>query len=292
MSIKGEWYYSDNIHKRRAISYYQKIKSYIYYRPFRFIGKLVGGFIKLLPIQFSASVKESIKVDFMMPQSDIMVIVDGLKDIGRATFCNKERSTIDWIKKYYQEGDVIFDIGANIGAVSLISAEYLQKCKVYAFEPLPTTFSMLFKNIMENQYGHKITPLNMALSDKLGVDNFFLSSVDAGSSGHSVSRGMPKGEQSFCNKLEVFTTTMDYLIKDYNINYPNHLKIDVDGCDYEVLLGGELTLSNNALQTILIERNDKADSIIDLLTKYGFKQVEISTFKDAGTRENMGFVRL
>jgi len=56
MSIKGEWYYSDNIHKRRAISYYQKIKSYIYYRPFRFIGKLVGGFIKLLPIQFSASV--------------------------------------------------------------------------------------------------------------------------------------------------------------------------------------------------------------------------------------------
>ena len=85
---------------------------------------------------------------------------------------------------------------------------------------------------------------------------------------------------------------MDYLIKDYNINYPNHLKIDVDGCDYEVLLGGELTLSNNALQTILIERNDKADSIIDLLTKYGFKQVEISTFNDAGTRENMGFVRL
>ena len=58
-------------------------------------------------------------------------------------------------------------------------------------------------------------------------------------------------------------------------------------------LGGELTLSNNALQTILIERNDKADSIIDLLTNiYGFKQVEISTFNDAGTRENMGFVRL
>jgi len=56
--------------------------------------------------------------------------------------------------------------------------------------------------------------------------------------------------------------------------------------------GGEGVLSNAALKTILIESNGKENNIIDLLSKYGFKQVEIAPFRDAGTRENMGFVRL
>ena len=81
-------------------------------------------------------------------------------------------------------------------------------------------------------------------------------------------------------------------MKSYKINNINHLKIDVDGCDYQVLLGGEKALSNRALKTILVEGNDQANDIINLLNKYGFEQVEIASFKDAGTRENIGFVRL
>jgi FkbM family methyltransferase len=180
--------------------------------------------------------------------------------------------------------------------VSLISAIFLQKqCRVYAFEPLPTTFSMLFQNIIMNSLSHVITPVNIALSDKIEVVDFILTSIEAGTSGHSIKSSMlerGKNDVVVANKLEVFTSTIDQLMKDYHINHINHMKIDVDGCDYEVLLGGEGALSNPALKTILIEKNDKANNIINLLNKYGFKQVEIAPFYDAGTRENMGFVRL
>ena len=298
MSINyRKWYFSHNIHKRKVINYLGKIKSYIYLRPVLFTGKLIGKIFSLMPIHFSASVKENIKVSIKMPMSyDIKVVVDRPRDIKRAKFCYKEKSTVFWIEKYYQKGDVIFDVGANIGAVSLISAVYLKKqCKIYAFEPLPTTFSMLFQNIIINSFSHVITPVNIALSDKIEVDDFILTSIEAGTSGHSIKSGMlERGENNVvvANKLEIFTSTIDQLKKEYHINHINHMKIDVDGCDYEVLLGGEGVLSNAALKTILIEKNDKANNIISLLNKYGFKQVEIAPFYDAGTRENMGFIRL
>jgi len=238
--MNKNWYYSNNTRKRKIINYYGKIKSYAYLRPVLFTGKLIGKIIKLMPIHFSASVKENIKVSIKMPMSyDIRVVVDRLRDIKRAKFCYKEKSTVFWIEKYYQKGDVIFDIGANIGAVSLISASYLQKqCKIYAFEPLPTTFSMLFQNIMMNSLSHVITPINIALSDKMKVDDFILTSIDSGTSGHSIKASTLEGEENdvaVANKLEVLTSTIDQLKKDYHIN---HIKIDVDGHDYEVLLGG------------------------------------------------------
>ena len=295
--MNNNWYYSNNTRKRKIINYYGKIKSYAYLRPVLFTGKLIGKIIKLMPIHFSASVKENIKVSIKMPMSyDIRVVVDRPRDIKRAKFCYKEKSTVLWIEKYYQKEDVIFDVGANIGAVSLISAIYLQKqCRIYAFEPLPTTFAMLFQNIMINSLSHVITPINIALSDKIEVVDFILTSIEAGTSGHSIKSSMlerGKNDVVVANKLEVFTSTIDQLMKDYHINHINHMKIDVDGCDYEVLLGGEGALSNPALKTILIEKNDKANNIISLLNKYGFKQVEIAPFYDAGTRENMGFIRL
>ena len=295
--MNNNWYYSNNTRKRKIINYYGKIKSYAYLRPVLFTGKLIGKIIKLMPIHFSASVKENIKVSIKMPMSyDIRVVVDRPRDIKRAKFCYKEKSTVLWIEKYYQKEDVIFDVGANIGAVSLISAAFLQKqCKIYAFEPLPTTFSMLFQNIIINSFSHVITPVNIALSDKIEVDDFILTSIEAGTSGHSIKSGMlERGENNVvvANKLEIFTSTIDQLKKEYHINHINHMKIDVDGCDYEVLLGGEGVLSNAALKTILIEKNDKANNIISLLNKYGFKQVEIAPFYDGGTRENIGFVRL
>ena len=203
------WYYSDNIHKRRLVSYYAKVKSYIYYRPISFIGKLTSMAINLTPVELSSCIKENIQVDIKMPDSDVRVVVDGFKDISRSRFFYKERSTVCWIERYYTQGDIIFDVGANIGAVSLISANFLQKkCKIYAFEPLPTTFSMLFKNIMKNQFGHVITPLNMALSDKSKVEDFFMTSTDAGSSGYSIYRGSSGSTQESYKKLEIFTTTI------------------------------------------------------------------------------------
>jgi FkbM family methyltransferase len=220
----------------------------------------------------------------------IKVVVNHRKDHGRAQFCGKEKLTCEWIKDYYKKGDVIYDIGANIGAVSLISAFYLEKdCKIYAFEPLPSTYGTLFENIMLNNCDKIITPINTALSNKMERDQFHLTSTGSGSSGHSVS-GSAVHIKNNEKILNILTQTLDNFVDFYHIEQPNHIKIDVDGHDYEVLMGGEKNILNNkSLKTILIEKNNKEEKIRTLLKKYGFVEIELKDHR--GIYENMGFVR-
>ena len=46
-----------------------------------------------------------------------------------------------------QEGDVIFDIGANIGLFSLYVAQKISDFHIYAFEPVPPIYDVLKKNL-------------------------------------------------------------------------------------------------------------------------------------------------
>jgi len=287
----NNWYNSENIWKRRLVSYYGVLKWYLYHKPLKIMGMAVGVIFSKLPISFSLQLKESLRLTTDMPflSLGVKVVVDRTKDWGRAQFCSKERLTCEWVKKYYKRGDVIYDIGANIGAVSLISALYLKKdCKIYSFEPLPSTFSMLFKNIMINNCDKVIVPLNIALSDKVEINQFHLTSIESGTSGHSIEKNnvIGGGDQN----LTVFTQTLDNLVDCYHIEKANHIKIDVDGVDYKVLLGGEKNILNNSnLKTILIERNGKEEQIKTLLKKYNFSEVELKDPR--GVYENMGFVR-
>jgi FkbM family methyltransferase len=290
MKYTKNWYHSDNIWKRRIASYFGKIKGYLTYRPLKVIGTLLGFLLSKMPTIFASSIKQSLILKTSMPMSlNIKVVVDRAKDISRAQFCNKERLTCEWIEKHYKKGDVIYDIGANIGAVSLISAAYLEKdCLIYSFEPVPSTFNMLFKNIMLNDFDKVIVPLNIALSDKVQIDNFNLTSLESGTSGHSVDGAGVLS--NFSKRLTVLTQTLDNLIDSYNLKIANHLKIDVDGIDYRVLLGGENSiLKNPKLKTILIEKNDNEGNIRLLLQKHGFIEVELIDNKKV--YGNLGFVR-
>ncbi len=262
----------------------------MYVKPLESIGTIIGKLLSKMPILLSSSLKQAIEITTNMPLSlDIKIAVDRVTDYKRAQFCNKERLTCQWIEKYYKKGDVIYDVGANIGAVSLVSAAHLEKdCLIYAFEPLPTTFSMLFRNVMINDCGRVIVPLNIALSNKVAISKFNLTSVESGTSGHSIDE--KEVIRNFNKSLTVFTHTLDNIVDTYNINLANHIKIDVDGFDYEVLLGGEEKVLNSPeLRTILIEKNGKESQIRNLVKKYGFTEVELTGNK--GKYDNIGFIK-
>ena len=225
MQYIKNWRYSHNIWKRRILSYFIKLKGYLIYKPVTKIGIFFGFLLSRMPTIFAASIKESLILKTRMPGFlNINIAVDRLKDISRAQFFNKERLTCEWIEKYYKKGDVIYDIGANIGAVSLISAAYLEKdCLIYSFEPLPSSFNMLCKNIIINNFDKVIVPLNIALSDKVVIDNLNLTSIESGTSGYTIEN---KGvSRNFIKRLTVFTQTLDNLVDSHNIKKANHMKI-------------------------------------------------------------------
>mgnify|MGYP003981521281 FL=1 len=104
MQYIKNWRYSDNIWKRRIVSYFSKLKGYLIYKPVTKIGIFFGFLLSRMSTIFAASIKQSLILKTRMPGSlNINMAVDRLKDISRAQFSNKERLTCEWIEKYYKK---------------------------------------------------------------------------------------------------------------------------------------------------------------------------------------------
>jgi len=89
-------------------------------------------------------------------------------------------SEVDIMKEFVKEGDVVIDLGANIGVYTLLLAKLVGKAgKVYSFEPDSENFKILVKNIIINGYKN-ITPINKAVSNKTGRIKLYLSEWNKG----------------------------------------------------------------------------------------------------------------
>ena len=256
---------------------------YAYIREFLFeiVGVSIAQIIRLLPNRLAANIKSNIYLRTEMPYDyKINIDVNAVRDIRRAGFPTREPETVDWVEDCVKQGGVLYDVGANIGAVSLIYASNLLheislKGCVYAFEPLPFTFERLCKNIVVNHYGEVVFPYPLPLSNKIGQNIFLLNGIEAGSSGHSLSNS---ADIQGCKlSLPVVTVTIDYLHYELGFPSPDWLKIDVDGHDYEVLLGAEKLIANGYIRSVLIEKNEKESEIKTFLMSNGFKEITMST---------------
>jgi hypothetical protein len=76
-----------------------------------------------------------------------------------------DKQDSEMLFKLLQDGDTIFDIGANIGWYSCHMAKKLPKAKIYSFEPIPETFEKLNKNITINDITNVVLN-NIAFSSK------------------------------------------------------------------------------------------------------------------------------
>jgi FkbM family methyltransferase len=83
----------------------------------------------------------------------------------------KEPFTVAWLERELQAGDVLYDLGANIGAYALIAACGTPGVRVVAFEPGAETFAVLCENIVLNGVERQITPVPIVLGSetRLGV---------------------------------------------------------------------------------------------------------------------------
>ena len=108
------------------------------------------------------------------------LFLDKLDSLGifRHGFYDQFQTEI--VKKIIKKGDIVLDVGAHIGYFTLIFAKLVGKNgKVFAFEPDPTNFDLLTKNVEINGYKNVIL-VRKAFSDKTGKTNLFLSNINAG----------------------------------------------------------------------------------------------------------------
>lgn len=169
------------------------------------------------------------------------------------TFWVKEPETLEWIKGF--DSDRVFiDVGANIGLYSLFAASLHRRMKIYAVEPLEANYQSLKMNIHLNGFD-LVFPLQLAVSDIEGEVPFHILSDDAGASGSQILEPVAESGESFkaIEKKMVHCVTVDSFCRRFNIQC-GYLKIDIDGREWQVLLGAQKSLETS-VKSVLLELN-------------------------------------
>ncbi|MGI8421916.1 MAG: FkbM family methyltransferase [Gaiellaceae bacterium] len=203
---------------------------------------------------------------------EIYLYMDSKYAPMRVRSCAKEPWTVEWLEQCLAPGDVLYDIGANVGAYSLVAAKiHGGDIEVVAFEPAYATFTSLCENIVLNDVSRAVFPLQVVLgsSTELGGSNY--RDLEAGAGLHSTGdRAFLKGAFAPLYRQQVLTYRLDDLLAQFPLPRPNHLKIDVDGAELDILQGGAKTLRSESLRTVMIEVNEsESEALTAALAEYG-----------------------
>ena len=157
-------------------------------------------------------------------------------------------------QKYCKPGMVVYDIGANIGYISLMAAKMVGKDgRVIAFEPLPANCERFRKNAALNELQSIISLQQAAVIDHRGKITFMVHRSGAmGKAQGSLGR-----DEEYMDRIEVDAIGLDdFIFHDLNPQ-PDLIKMDIEGGETLAVDGMQRTL-HEVRPTILIEIHSHA----------------------------------
>ena len=191
-------------------------------------------------------------------------------DMRIKTYATKEPETLKWIDGF-EQGSVLWDIGANIGLFSLYAARSRQ-CKVMAFEPSVFCLEFLARNIWMNELQNLVSIVPNPLSNETKINLLTLSSREWGESSNSFGTKLNQDGKTIDQNLEyqILGVTMDDAIVKLGLQKPNHIKIDVDGIEPIILSGGtNLLLEVESVSIEVPTYSGANEQVSDILQRAG-----------------------
>jgi len=188
------------------------------------------------------------------------------------SFNDKEPEMLNWLDEHLCDGDIFFDVGANVGIYSIYAALRNSEVTVYAFEPEYSNLHQLKENILNNKLAKNIFSYSVALDDNSGISYLHIQDKTPGAALATVSNNNLKETttgHSVIWKEGIAVMTIDAFCIATGVQ-PSILKMDVDGNELSILKGGEKTFNNSRLRTVYIEVDKNQVGCEKILTKYGF----------------------
>jgi FkbM family methyltransferase len=143
----------------------------------------------------------------------------------------------EWLSRNLSAGDVLFDVGANIGFFTLLGGRLVGAGgAVVAFEPLPQNLVQLRKNVALNEF-RQIMVVGAAVSDELGRASLV---VPPGR--RDAAHLMRPREGGELPTIDVQVVTIDHWLGESGTRPPTVLKVDVEGAEINVLRGAQGTI--------------------------------------------------
>jgi FkbM family methyltransferase len=216
----------------------------------------LGGLLQVFPDGVLIRLRERLSLrrplDYSRAAISLVVTSEAEREL-RLRSCRKEPETVEWLETTLSRGDVLYDVGANVGAYSLIAAARMTEDSiVYAFEPGYRTFASLVENVFANGADRRVVPFQIALGDTTGVARFAYASQQAGAASHPGLAANDHRSTAACHQ-PVLVYRLDEFARAFELRSPTHLKIDVDGAELAVLRGAGAMLAGPSLRFLLVE---------------------------------------
>ena len=177
----------------------------------------------------------------------------------------KEPWTVEWVEQSLGSGDVLYDIGANVGNYALIAAA-ISDARVVAIEPAYATYASLCENVQLNGFGERVIALPVVLGETARLGSLSYRDTEAGAAIHSLDGSGGVYDQP------VLVFALDDLIRTFDLPKPTLIKLDVDGAEGMVLAGATETLRDPTLRSLLVEVEDEqTDAVLRAVDAAGLK---------------------
>ena len=243
---------------------------------------------------------------------------------GTQIFCLKaaEAKVLDHHTEGYlqhgvqiNDGDVILDIGANIGVFGIRAIQKFEKVQVHAFEPIPDIFAVLKANaekfdknrLRVHQFGIATTNEEVVFSyfpNTPALSSFHMEDWDENPSAFkeavkgsmknppqnmkwmrlippvfagAIAKKLPKGKK----QIHCLIRNTSDVIQELKLDRVDLLKVDCEGAELEVIQG----ISNtdwHKIKSVVIEVHDndnRLKKVSEILENAGFKNIHIEKEK-------------
>jgi FkbM family methyltransferase len=143
-----------------------------------------------------------------------------------------------------RDKDMFADVGANIGSYTILASGVVG-AKSVAFEPVPSTYNFLQKNIELNNLQPIAKAYNVGVGNEKGILKF---TKDSDTTNHIV---LEDADNASTINVEIITLDDFFL----NNQIPSLMKVDVEGFEKSVFDGGKNVLANTQLKALIVELN-------------------------------------
>lgn len=186
---------------------------------------------------------------------------------------------------FMKPGDVIFDIGANIGTTSLYISKNTPCSKIYSFEPDEINYNKFKYHIGLNKV-ENIHLAKIGIGDEPGIKRLFRVSENNPGMNKIIDEGLTDSASEFS---EIEIQRLDDFVRDFGIEKVNFVKIDVEGYELKVLNGAKETLRKylpiiclEVVDSLLITQNTSAADVLGFIKTLGYNK-----FLDAHSLEEI-----
>jgi FkbM family methyltransferase len=181
-----------------------------------------------------------------------------------------ERWETRFVERNVRPGWVVVDVGAHIGYYSLLFSRLVGATgEVHAFEPAPSTYDGLKRNIELNK-AWNVSPYRIGLADSTQE-----TSLLPGKGGDSGRAHLAPSQEPGSNR--VLVTTLDRFVNERALRRLDLIKVDIEGAEQRFLSGAEHTV-RRFRPILMIEVNPTmlelfgtgAEKLIQALSHYGY----------------------